>query len=141
MDTVSPETRSRIMAAVPQKHTKPEILVRKICHALGRRFRLHRRDLPGSPDLVFPKDRKAIFVHGCFWHRHGCRLTTTPKSNAEFWQEKFDRNRERDLQANVDLQYDGWEVLVIWQCETKDSELLVERLATFLTCNQVNESK
>lgn len=141
MDTVSPEIRSRIMSAVPQRHTKPEMVVRRMCHALGRRFRLHRRDLPGSPDLVFPKDRKAIFVHGCFWHRHGCRWTTTPKSNAGFWQKKFDRNVERDREAIADLRSGGWDVLVVWQCQIKDREHLVERLASFLTNPQASESK
>ncbi|WP_235592239.1 very short patch repair endonuclease [Lysobacter capsici] len=97
MDIVPPKKRSRMMAGIKGKNTKPEMAVRKVVHAMGFRFRLHRKDLPGSPDLVFPRLRKAIFVHGCFWHQHpGCRFAYTPKSNAQFWLDKLERNTRRD---------------------------------------------
>lgn len=125
MDTVSAEDRSRIMRAVRRENTTPEIRVRKVAHALGYRFRLHRRDLPGSPDLVFPKHKLCIFVHGCFWHRHlGCKKTTTPKSNRKFWNEKFSRNMERDRRKAKQLKALGWRVATIWECQTLDVDRL-----------------
>jgi DNA mismatch endonuclease (patch repair protein) len=120
MNPIDPK-RSALMARVKSKNTKPEMTVRRIAYALGYRYRLHRRDLPGSPDLVFVSQRKAIFVHGCFWHRHeGCRRTTMPKTRAKFWQSKFDANVSRDHKNVVALQSAGWKVLVIWECEATD---------------------
>ena len=110
------------MSRVTGKDTTPEIRVRKAAHALGLRFRLHRRDLPGSPDLLFPKIRVALFVHGCFWHRHsGCRKASTPKTRTEYWREKFEKNVERDARIASDMQELGWRVVVMWECETKDA--------------------
>ncbi|NVN84613.1 MAG: DNA mismatch endonuclease Vsr [Rhodopseudomonas sp.] len=118
MDIVSSDKRSSMMAAVRQKHTKPEVTLRSAVHRLGLRFRLHRRDLPGSPDLVFPAALMVVFVHGCFWHRHeGCRKATTPATRAKFWQEKFAKNIARDRTAKVALENAGWKVLVVWECE------------------------
>jgi DNA mismatch endonuclease (patch repair protein) len=121
------------MAAVKDRNTTPEHAVRRLAHALGYRFRLHRKNLPGRPDLVFPSRRKIIFVHGCFWHRHpGCRKATTPKTNIEFWTSKFARNVARDAQCEQALLAADWEVLTIWECETKDLNRLERVLRTFL---------
>ncbi|MEE1611866.1 very short patch repair endonuclease [Microvirga sp. CF3016] len=125
--------RSALMARVRGKNTKPELVVRSLAHRLGYRFRLHRRELPGSPDLVFPRSHKAIFVHGCFWHRHeGCSHTTTPKTRAAYWNAKFKRNVERDEKAVNALRAIGWSVLIIWECETKDLDTLADKLKSFL---------
>lgn len=125
--------RSALMAKVKARDTKPEIAVRKLAHRLGYRFRLHVRSLPGTPDLVFRRLHKVVFVHGCFWHRHeGCLKTTTPKTRAIFWQQKFDRNVERDKVSIEALSLSGWEVLVIWECETRDPLKLENRLSAFL---------
>ncbi|MGA7733590.1 MAG: very short patch repair endonuclease [Chloroflexia bacterium] len=128
------ETRSRIMASVGTKDTKPELRVRSLLHRMGYRFRLNRRDLPGSPDIVLSKHRTVIFVHGCFWHRHlDCRKTTTPKDNAEFWQLKFERNIARDEAVTQALIEMGWRVVTVWQCEVeKGYEWLTDRLYTLL---------
>ena len=137
MDTVSPARRSEIMARIRSKGTAPELAVRQVAHALGFRFRLHRKDLPGSPDVVFPRFRTAVFVHGCYWHRHGgCRLAYEPKSNREFWQRKFNTNVERDRRAASRLQELGWRVLVIWECETADRKSLGRRLSRALRSTQ-----
>lgn len=126
--------RSRIMAAVRRRDTAPEIRVRKCLHAMGYRFRLHRRDLPGTPDIVLPKHRVCIFVHGCFWHRHpGCPKATTPKNNAEFWQEKFARNVVRDAENERALVDKGWKVVTVWECETRNSRDLEETLRSRLS--------
>jgi DNA mismatch endonuclease (patch repair protein) len=125
--------RSSLMKKVRQRHTKPEMMVRSAVHALGYRFRLHRRDLPGSPDLVLPKHRVVVFVHGCFWHRHAeCRHASTPKTNVEFWLDKFRRNVARDARKEGELQQLGWRVLVIWECETRDPVPLIHRISEFL---------
>ena len=117
------------MSRVASKNTMAEIRVRRVAHALGLRFRLHRRDLPGTPDLVFPRHRIALFVHGCFWHRHpGCRKATTPKSNIQFWQNKFDHNVQRDRAVVLDLKRLGWQPKVIWECETKNPDVLARLL-------------
>ncbi|WP_256658603.1 very short patch repair endonuclease [Pseudomonas sp. LTGT-11-2Z] len=122
-------SRSDIMRAVKRAHTKPEIIVRQALHALGLRFRLHRRDLPGSPDIVLPRLRTVVFVHGCFWHRHpACRYATTPKSRQEYWLPKFEANVERDARKEAQLRELGWRVVVIWECETKSLEALEARL-------------
>ena len=118
------------MARVRGKDTAPELRVRRIAHRMGLRFRLHRRDLPGTPDLVFPKHRLAVFVHGCFWHRHpGCGRASTPSTRPEFWQAKFDGNVERDRRRQAELIALGWTVLVLWECELKDDAALEAALA------------
>ena len=124
-DIVTQEHRSKIMSMIKGKNTKPEMLVRSVCHEMGLRYRLHRKDLPGKPDLVFPKHRLCIFVHGCFWHRHpGCKYAYTPKSRLDFWLPKLAKNVERDLDAQQALIVRGWRVVIIWECHTKNRELL-----------------
>jgi DNA mismatch endonuclease (patch repair protein) len=123
VDRLTPERRSWLMSRVGGKNTAPEIRVRRAAHAIGLRFRLHRRDLPGTPDLLFPYRRVALFVHGCFWHRHpGCPKASAPSSS--FWAAKFLSNTARDARACADLTKLGWKVVVIWECETKDSQHL-----------------
>lgn len=127
------------MRSVRQKNTAPEMVVRRIFLGLGARYRLHRKDLPGRPDLVFSKRRLCVFVHGCFWHRHqGCRLASTPTSNAEFWREKFVRNVERDTRNEADLRSLGWRVEVIWECETRAHATLQSRLTELLGISSQN---
>ena len=135
MDRLSPGQRSERMSRVRSRNTKPEMLARRMAHELGYRYRLHRRDLPGSPDLVFPARRKVIFVHGCFWHRHPdptCRLARLPKSKLDFWGPKLETNLNRD-KRNLALLF-GLErdTLAIWECQTKDHELLGARIREFL---------
>ena len=118
------------MAGIRQKATRPELLVGKVLRALGLRYRLTNRDLPGSPDFAHRRARWALFVHGCFWHRHGCSATTTPTRNREFWEAKFTRNLARDARAIEELRADGYRVIVIWECETKQGEAeVLERLS------------
>ena len=125
--------RSANMASVRSRDTKPELVVRRLLHCLGYRYRLHRRDLPGTPDVCFPARKKAIFVHGCFWHRHeGCIRTTTPKTRTSFWEAKFDRNVVRDRAILTSLGGLGWKVMVVWECETTNVETLESRLVGFL---------
>lgn len=132
-DTLSPSARSALMSRIRGKDTKPEIVVRSLLHRMGFRFRLHRRDLPGSPDIVLPRHGAVVFVHGCFWHRHArCKGATTPKSRVKFWQEKFAGNVERDKHNRRDLRRLGWKVLVVWECELKKPEKLGARLRNFL---------
>lgn len=138
-DIVDPATRSKIMASIRGKNTKPELKVRRGLHQLGMRFRLHRRDLPGSPDLVFPKYRVALFVHGCFWHRHdSCRLAYTPCANSQKWGEKFKANVERDRRQFSQLQQAGWRVFVIWECALRVNDLsdLLVSVATELRAGE-----
>ncbi|WP_223479355.1 very short patch repair endonuclease [Oricola indica] len=126
--------RSRQMALIKAKDTKPEMIVRRAAHRLGYRFRLHRRDLPGNPDLVFPKRRAVIFVHGCFWHGHDCkRGARIPKTRTDYWLSKIARNKERDKTSIDALEADGWRVLVIWECELRDASALDRRLVDFLS--------
>lgn len=141
-DHLSKERRSWLMSRVPSKNTGPELIVRRAAHALGLRFRLHRGDLPGRPDIVFPKRRIALFVHGCFWHRHeGCRLASNPKSRADFWQKKFDGNVARDRAAIISLQNQGWKVAIIWECETRAGADLRSRLQEiFFDCHCLKAS-
>ena len=121
--------RSRIMRSVRRAHTGPELVVRKLLHRLGLRFRLQRRELPGTPDIVLPKHKTAIFVHGCFWHRHaGCGKATMPKTRVEFWTDKFERNVVRDREKEWALVAAGWRVLTIWECETRGIETLTDKL-------------
>lgn len=121
------------MSRISGGNTKPEITVRKILHGMGFRFRLHVRNLPGTPDIVLPRHRKIIFVHGCFWHGHqGCLRSKRPSSNAEFWNAKIESNIERDRKNLTALAEAGWKTLVVWGCETKKPELLIEKLKNFL---------
>jgi DNA mismatch endonuclease (patch repair protein) len=121
------------MSRIRGKNTKPEIKLRKLAHHLGYRFRLHRRDLPGSPDLVFPARRKAIFVHGCFWHQHDCPTgQRAMRTRTAYWEAKFARNRARDARKEAELQRLGWEVLTIWECQMGDERSLAEQLVSFL---------
>ncbi|MGD0124240.1 MAG: very short patch repair endonuclease [Terriglobia bacterium] len=132
-DKVSKEQRSANMRAVRSRNTQPEVRVRQIAHALGYRFRLHFRKLPGKPDLAFPGRRKAIFVHGCFWHRHkGCRRASMPKSNRAFWRAKLARNASRDSEELAAIRKQGWRALVVWECEVKNEPRLAARLRRFL---------
>ncbi len=133
VDVMSAAQRSRTMSRVRAQHTKPELAVRRLLFAEGYRYRLHRKDLPGSPDIVFPSRKKVVFVHGCFWHRHqSCRLATTPKSRAEFWSRKFSANIERDNRNHAELIRLGWEVRIVWQCELNDAATLRQQLRLFL---------
>ncbi|MBW4055839.1 MAG: DNA mismatch endonuclease Vsr [Proteobacteria bacterium] len=133
MDKISHQQRSKNMAAVRGKNTIPELIVRHVLHAMGHRFRLHRKDLPGKPDIVLPKYRTCIFVHGCFWHQHpGCKRASNPSTNMDFWSQKLDRNVERDKQNGLELHSLNWRVFVIWECETKDIVLLEQKLRRFL---------
>lgn len=129
MDKFTPIVRSRVMSSVRGKNTKPEIKVRRTLHAMGFRFRLHRKDLPGNPDIVLSKYHTCIFVHGCFWHRHpGCHRSSTPQTNAEFWQKKFDKNVTRDKSVATQLERLGWKVIAVWECEIRDQFLLKAKL-------------
>lgn len=128
-----PSVVRRRMSGVRNKDTRPELLVRRLLHSLGYRFRLHRRDLPGSPDIVFAGRRKVVFVHGCFWHQHeGCALRTTPRARTDYWLPKFERNKARDRKAVEDLARANWSSLTIWECELKDQAAVENRLITFL---------
>jgi DNA mismatch endonuclease (patch repair protein) len=128
------EERSRIMRAVRSKDTGPELMVRRLLCAQGVRYRLHRKDLPGNPDIVVGKKRKAIFVHGCFWHGHRCRRgNRVPKTNTDYWVSKVERNKERDRRTRRELNNDGWEVLTIWECELKDPTRVGARVARLLS--------
>jgi DNA mismatch endonuclease, patch repair protein len=121
------------MSRVRGRDTTPEIIVRKLAHGLGFRFRLQKRELPGKPDLVFPARKKIILVHGCFWHRHrGCPKATMPKSNIDMWKEKFRRNLDRDRKNLAELEQVGWRVLIVWQCETRKLQMLQRKLRRFL---------
>lgn len=133
VDSISPEYRSEIMSRVRAKNTRPEMVVRRMLHAAGYRYRLHASDLPGKPDLVFASRRKVVFVNGCFWHRHrDCALARLPKSRTEFWTEKLERNRERDERNVAALRQQGWEVLTVWECEVRDPAVLMPRVVAFL---------
>ncbi|MDW4499157.1 DNA mismatch endonuclease Vsr [Sulfitobacter sp. D35] len=135
MDTLTPEQRSERMRRVRNRDTKPELLVRHLVHGMGYRYRLHRRDLPGSPDLVFISRRKVIFVHGCFWHRHAdpdCKLARLPKSKLDFWESKLETNRERDERNVARLKELGWDVLIIWECQTINRDKLKALIEEFL---------
>lgn len=135
MDTLTPAERSERMGRIRGKNTRPEMLVRRLLHRMGYRFRLHRRDLPGKPDLVFITRRKVIFVHGCYWHRHPdptCKLARLPKSRLDFWVPKLEANRARDIRAQEQLRTLGWEYLVVWECELRDEEELSRKLRAFL---------
>jgi len=143
MDKLSAERRSENMRRIKSKGMKPELTVRKLVHRLGFRFRLHRKDLPGTPDLTFPGRKKVIFVHGCFWHQHSdpaCKNGRPPASNLEYWTPKLERNRERDAKAVSLLSQKHWDVMVIWECETRDLETLSRRIMDFLNLDCAFES-
>jgi DNA mismatch endonuclease, patch repair protein len=132
-DRIDAAERSRIMSRVRSKDTRPEMIVRSLVHGMGYRYRLHRRDLPGSPDMVFPRLKKVIFVHGCFWHSHpGCKRSTRPTSRVDFWDKKLEANLRRDREAIAELERMGWRVLVIWECETRDEAAAVALLRDFM---------
>jgi DNA mismatch endonuclease (patch repair protein) len=133
MDTISASRRSENMRLIRSKDTKPELLVRSLTHRLGYRFRLHRKDLPGHPDLVFVSSKKIIFVHGCFWHQHSrCVDGRLPKTRKSYWTPKLQRNKQRDKQNRAKLKRRGWRYLVVWDCETLNREALQRRLVEFL---------
>jgi DNA mismatch endonuclease, patch repair protein len=124
------------MSQIKAKDTKPELIVRSVCHNLGLRFRLHRKDLPGKPDLVFPRHNALIFVHGCFWHKHNCRFgRVKPKTNANFWENKRQKTFERDISNKKKLKSNGWKVIEIWECEVKDKEELKPRILKYFNQN------
>jgi len=132
VDTISEAHRSWNMSRIKGRNTGPELRLRSLLHRAGFRFRLHVKDLPGKPDIVLPKYRTAIFVHGCFWHRHeGCRNATTPSTRAEFWQEKFDGNVKRDRRNMAALKTAGWAVITVWECDLKaDADRIVQQIST-----------
>ncbi|WP_244786433.1 very short patch repair endonuclease [Cupriavidus pauculus] len=137
VDITDVATRSRMMSGIKGKNTKPELVVRRALHRLGFRYRLHVRRLAGAPDLVFPRYRAVVFVHGCFWHQHNCPLFKMPSSRTEFWQKKLDRNRERDGEHIAELLQGGWRVAVVWECSVRtaiksNDEGLYERLADWI---------
>jgi DNA mismatch endonuclease (patch repair protein) len=132
VDTRSPEQRRRIMQSVAQRDTGPELAVRKMVHALGYRFRLHSKDLPGRPDIVLRRHRKAIFVHGCYWHGHACKKGNLPKSKLDYWRPKIEGNKARDRRSLQALRALGWRALVVWQCEIRNPVQLGRRLHRFL---------
>ena len=132
-DTVSSKVRSRVMAQVKSKGMKPEMQVRRLLHGLGYRYRLHRKDLPGRPDLVFPSRRKVVFVNGCFWHKHSsCPRVRIPATNRDYWLPKLERNRSRDERNIALLQEDGWAVMTVWECQLQDLPATTGRLVAFL---------
>ena len=123
------EVRSRNMAAIKSKNTKPEIKVRQLLHSMGYRFRLHMKDLPGNPDIVLKKYKTVIYVNGCFWHRHpNCKYASTPKTRTSFWSQKFQSNVERDNKNYIKIKNLGWKYIVVWECELKNKSDLVEKL-------------
>ena len=133
MDRISKEHRSWNMSRIQSRDTKPEKTVRSILHGLGYRFRLHRKDLPGKPDIVLARYNSVIFVHGCFWHRHkDCKNASIPKTKKTFWEEKFKANIERDIKVKNELTSDGWRALVVWECELTDIESVEKELGKFL---------
>lgn len=135
MADLDQEKRSKIMRAIRSKDTKPELYIRRLLHSLGYRFRIHQKELPGNPDIVFSKRRKVIFVHGCFWHQHeeeSCRDSHAPKANSGYWAPKLARTKERDAQAQAHLEQQGWSSLVIWECELKNKDDIKDRLLKFL---------
>lgn len=133
VDRIDAATRSRNMSRIRSIDTQAELAVRRIAHSLGYRFRIHRRDLPGTPDLVFPSRRVVLFVNGCFWHRHdGCRRAATPKTRTEFWKDKFRRTVKRDRFVNEALANSGWRTGVIWECETRDRDHITRLLRGYL---------
>lgn len=137
MDKISPEKRSWNMSRIKSQNTNPEMKLRKALHGMGFRYRLHNKKLPGSPDLVFSKYKAVIFVNGCFWHRHGCKQTTTPSTRKDFWEAKFKANTERDKKNVKELQNMGWRIMIVWECELKktDNNIIFDSIEKFLFSN------
>lgn len=134
MDNITKKMRSALMGRVRRQDTGPELVIRKLLHANGYRFRLHRRDLPGKPDIVLPRYKSAIYVNGCFWHNHfGCKWGSIPQSNTEFWKAKFARNKERDKQNLLQMTRLGWHPIVVWECETRNLERLLKKINSKLS--------
>ncbi len=134
MDVLTAEQRSRNMAAIKSRDTRPEMAVRRLLHGLGFRYSLHRKDLPGRPDLAFPSRKKVVFVHGCYWHMHDCRYgRVAPATRAEFWRAKRQANVQRDRRSAESLEQQGWTVIVVWECEVRDVDKLRTRLVDLLT--------
>jgi DNA mismatch endonuclease, patch repair protein len=135
MDCMSSEERSLLMARIRSRDTSPELIVRRLVHGMGFRFRLHQKDLPGKPDLVLARHKCILLVHGCFWHRHGCALSSKPKTNSAYWEEKIAANIARDARNTTLLQELGWRVKVIWECETRRADVsgLAGELRSFIT--------
>ena len=132
-DSLSKDKRSWNMSRIKGKDTKPELIVRSLLHKMGYRFRLHKKDLPGKPDIVLPKYKTVIFVHGCYWHRHkGCKYTYNPKTRVDFWQKKFKNNILRDKKNKIDLKKAGWKVFIIWECETSDPATMMSKIQKFM---------
>jgi DNA mismatch endonuclease, patch repair protein len=141
VDILSPKNRRELMSRIKVKNTKPEVTVRSAIHRLGYRFRLHKRNLPGKPDIVLSKHRKIIFVHGCFWHQHtNCSASKRPSTNVEFWNEKLNSNIARDKKNRANLIDLGWQVCIIWECETEKKEKLMKKLTEFLENKLLNNS-
>jgi len=136
MDTISQEARSALMGRIRSKDTHPEVVVRSILHGMGYRFRLHRRDLPGCPDIILPRHRKIVLVQGCFWHGHTCRLASKPKTNTEYWNSKIQLNKERDARNLAALLEKNWQVLELWECEIRQRYGIEARLREFMERNQ-----
>jgi len=139
MDFMKPETRSALMAQIRSKNTKPEMLVRRLIHGMGLRYRLHRKDLPGKPDIVLPKWKAVIFVNGCFWHQHPsdtCRASAIPTSRREYWVPKLARTVARDAENVAALEALGWRVLVLWECELRNEGALKAEIGSFLRLHQ-----
>lgn len=132
MDKLSTKRRSDLMSRVRSKNTKPELLVRRLVHGMGFRYRLHIRSLAGTPDMVFRKLKKAIFVHGCFWHGHSCPRGSVPSTNTDFWTQKIAANRNRDRRSEMKLHAEGWSVLIVWECELNNVDLVKGSLIRFL---------
>jgi DNA mismatch endonuclease (patch repair protein) len=132
MDTITQTARSLLMSRIRSKDTRPELEVRRILHRLGYRFRLHRKDLPGRPDIVLPRHRKIVLVHGCFWHGHTCRLASKPKSNSSYWSEKIVKNQERDVRNLNALQAANWTVLELWECDIRKMDGLEQTISEFM---------
>lgn len=138
-DIVSPSVRSRMMSGIKSKNTRPEMLIRRQLHGMGFRYRLHSKHLPGKPDIIFPKYHAVIFIHGCFWHGHDCSLFKWPSSNTEFWKNKINSNRERDIRNKQKLQASSWRVAIVWECAIRKSgncdKGLAQNLADWLASN------
>lgn len=134
MDRITKKHRSWNMSRITGRNTKPEMIVRSVLHRMGYRFRLHRTDLPGKPDIVLPRHKTVVLVHGCFWHRHsGCKFAYSPKSNIDFWKGKFEGNRLRDKTVRRELKKAGWRIVVVWECATGDQEMLSKFFQTVLS--------
>ncbi len=133
MDVHSPEQRSYNMSRIKGRNTKPELLVRKWLWSRGYRYRLHRKDLPGKPDIVFPRQRKAVFVHGCFWHKHDCKYFTWPRTNREFWKKKINENVRRDQKNYKAMMADGWNYFIVWECQVRgENPEVFDQLKSFI---------